>query len=133
MVGAGEYLPRAKLGQDGFHIGDGAAHPFELRVVEALAPESVAHSVIGDDASVVPLGALVQLDGVIRDGGGFELFRDTLFHVAGGLADLKQPVVRVGSDGVGVDARARLRFGREDFVNSGFIHRPPPSGGSWTR
>ena len=59
MVGAGELLPRAQLGQRGFHIRDCAGHPFELGIGETLPPQSVANSMIGDDGAVLAFGAFI--------------------------------------------------------------------------
>ncbi|WP_189343843.1 hypothetical protein, partial [Mesorhizobium sp. M8A.F.Ca.ET.218.01.1.1] len=81
MVRAGKLLARAQLGEYGFYVSDRALHPLELRIGKALAPQRVAYGMIGDDAAVIPFGALIQLDGVIRDGGCLELFGDVLLHV----------------------------------------------------
>jgi hypothetical protein len=108
VMGAGELLAGAQFGQHGFHIGDGALHPFELRVGKALALQGFAHGMIGDDAAVIAFGAFVQLDGVVGDGSGLELLGHALLHVARRLADFEQPLMRVGGNGIGIDARARF-------------------------
>ena len=84
---------------------------------------------IGEGGAVIALGQLVQLDFVILDVGGLELLGDALLHVARGLADLEQAHVRRVGNRVGVDARTRRRFRRQDFFD-GFTHRfrPRPSG-----
>jgi hypothetical protein len=57
--------------------------------------ERRAHLVVGEDRAVVALGGLVQLDGVVLDGGGLELLGDALLHVARGLPHLEETRVRL--------------------------------------
>jgi hypothetical protein len=79
--------------------------------LEALLDQRGAHIVVGEDRSVVALGGLVQLDGVVLDVCGLELLGDALLHVARGLPHLEQTRVRLVVNGVGVDARPGLRLG----------------------
>ena len=67
---------------------------------------------IGEGLAVVTLGDFLQLDFVILDVGGLELLGHALFHIARGLADLKQARVRLIVNRVGVDARTGLRLRR---------------------
>ena len=122
MVRAGELLAGAQLGEHGLHVLDRAAHPFQFGVLEALLDERCAHLVVGEDRAVVALGGLVEFDRVVLDGGGLELLGDALLHVARGLADLEQTLVRLVGNRVGVDARPGFRLGREDFLD-GLTHR----------
>ena len=117
VVRAGERLTRAQFGEDGLHVLDRAAHPLQLDVLEALLGQRCAHFMIGEDRAVVALGGFVQLDGVVLDGGGLDLFGDALLHVARRLADLQQTLVRLVVNRVGVDARPGFRLGREDFLD----------------
>ncbi|WP_425061574.1 hypothetical protein [Qipengyuania flava] len=58
-------LTAAQFGQHGFHIGQRASHPFELRIGKALALERIAHGMIGNDRTVIGFAGLVEFDGVI--------------------------------------------------------------------
>ena len=120
---AGEPLAGAQLGEHGLHVLDRAAHPLQLGVLEALLDERRAHLVVGEDCAVVALGGLVEFDRVVLDRGGLELLGDALLHVARGLADLEQTLVRLVVDRVGVDARPGLRLRREDFLDGLTHHR----------
>ena len=122
VMRAGEPLPRAQFGEHGLHVLDRAAHPFQFGVRELLPDERRAHLVVGEDGAVVALGGFVQFDLVVLDGGGLELLGDALLHVARGLPDLEETLVRLVVDRVGVDARPRFRLGREDFLD-GLTHR----------
>ena len=130
VMGAGELLARAQFGQHGFYIGDGALHPFEPRVGKSLAPQRFAHGMIGDDATVISFGPLIQLDGVVRDRCGLELLRNALFHVACRLPNLEQPSVAVCRNRVDVNTRASFWLWGEDFLDCRPIHPQPPWGGS---
>ena len=106
MVRAGEGLAGSQLREHSLHIRQCAAHPFQFRVSEFLFDERGAHFMIGEGLAVV------QFDFVILDVGGLELLGHALFHIARGLADLKQARVRLIVNRVGVDARTGLRLRR---------------------
>ena len=110
------FLPGAQFGEHGLHVLDRAAHPLQFGVLEALLDERRAHLVIGEDRAVVALGGFVQFDRVVLDGGGLELLGDALLHVARGLPDLEETLVRLVVDRVGVDARPGLRLRRVALI-----------------
>jgi len=133
VMGAGELLAGTKLRQHGFQVRDRTLHPFKLWVEKALSLQGFAHGMIGNDAAVIPLGALVQLNDVVGDSGGLELLRHPLLHVAGGLPDFQQTLMRIRRNAIGIDARARFGFRRENILDGWLIHHCPPSGGSCFR
>jgi len=126
---ANEPLPGAQLGEDGLHILERAAHPFQFGLLKALLGEGCAHVVVGEDRAAVALGRLVEFDLVVLDRGGLHLLSDALFYVARGLSYLEESLVRLVVNRVGVDARPGFRLGHKDFLD-GLIHRPHPSGES---
>ena len=56
VMRAGELLPGAQLGDHRLHIGEGALHPLQLGVLEALALQAGAHLMVGEDGAVLALG-----------------------------------------------------------------------------
>ncbi len=124
VMRAGEPLAGAQFGEHGLHVRDRAAHPLQFGVLEALLDERRAHLVVGEDRAVVALGGLVEFDRVVLDGGGLELLGDALLHVARGLPDLEETLVRLVVNRVGVDARPGFRLRRKDFLD-GLTHRRP--------
>ncbi|OQA29695.1 MAG: hypothetical protein BWY59_00135 [Verrucomicrobia bacterium ADurb.Bin345] len=125
VVRAGEIPAGAQFGEDSLHVLERAAHPLQLRVFETFPDERGADLVVGEERAVVALGGFVELDGVVLDRGRLELLGDALLHVARGLPDFEQPGVRRVGDRVSVDARPRLRLGREDLLDGRLIHRRP--------
>jgi hypothetical protein len=117
-----ELLAGAEFGKDGLHVLDRAAHPLQLDVLEALLDEGRAHVVIGDDRAVVALDGFVQHDGVVLDGGGLDLLGDPLLHVAGCLADLEEPFMRLVGNRIGIDARPDFWLRRQDVLDGGLTH-----------
>jgi hypothetical protein len=130
---AGKSLPALQFGQHRVHIGQRALHPFELRIGKAFAFQGIAHSVVGDDRSVIAFRAFIEFDGIICNRGGLQLLRHPPLHIAHRLPDFQQTLMRIVGDGVGVDARADFGLGGEDFLDCGFIQRPPPSDGPSSR
>lgn len=122
-VRAGELLPGAQLGEDGLQVLDRAAHPFQFGVLETLLGEGGPYIVVGKHRAVVALGILIEFDLVVLDRGGLELLGDALPHVPRGLAHLKQTLVRLIGNRVGVDAGPSLRLRRKDFLDGGLTHR----------
>ncbi|MCU0552456.1 MAG: hypothetical protein MUC48_24255 [Leptolyngbya sp. Prado105] len=118
VVGAGEPLACAQFCEDSLHIGNGAAHPFEFRVLESLFNQCGPHFVIGEAAAVGAIGRLIQLNAVVFDGGGFELFSDPLFDVASGLTYLEKSLVRLIVDGIGINPQPHLWLGEKDFFDA---------------
>jgi hypothetical protein len=49
VVRAAEALAGAQLGEHGLHVGDRAAHPLQLGVLEALPGQRGAHLVVAED------------------------------------------------------------------------------------
>ena len=125
MMRAGERLPGAQFGQHRLHVLHPATHPLQFSVLKALLHQGRAHVVVSEDRAVFALCGLVQLDGVVLDGGGLELLVDALFHVARCLSYLEETLVRLVANRVGVDARARRRLGGEDLLDR-LTHRPRP-------
>ena len=87
----------------------------------AFFGESRPDFMIGENRSVLALSGLVQLDRVIFDLRGLELLGDPLLHLTTRLAHLEKPRVRLVRNGVGVNARMRLRLRRKNFFN-GLTH-----------
>ena len=116
---AGEPLPGAQFRQHSFHILKRAAHPFQLRVCKTFFDERRPHLVIGKNRAVVPLGVFVDLDTVILDRRRLELLPHPLLHVACGLPDFKQTVMRLVVDRIGVDAGTSLRLRPENLLYGG--------------
>lgn len=79
VVRASEPLPGAQLGEDGLHVLERAAHPFQFGVRATILGEGGAHLVIREGRAVVALGELAQINGVVLDVGGLELLGDALF------------------------------------------------------
>ena len=69
------------------------------------------------------LGGFVELDAVVLDRSGLELFGDALADIAGGLANLEEAVVGGVGDGVGVDAGAGIGLGLQELNTGGPTHR----------
>ena len=121
VMRAGELLPGAQFGEHGLHVLDRAAHPFQFGVRELLPDECRAHLVVAEDGAVVALGGFVQFDLVVLDGGGLELLGDALLHVARCLPNLKETLVCLVVDRIGVDAWPSFRLRCEDFLDGGLL------------
>src|SRR5580658_4656421 len=109
-VRAGELPSRAQLREHGFQVLDRTAHPFKFDVLELLPDERRADLVIGEDGAVVALGGFVQLDLVVLDSGGFELFTDALLHIARRLPNLEEALMRFVNNRISVDAGPGFRL-----------------------
>ena len=110
---------------DGQRVGiteDEAESEGLAALVEALL-ELTTHTITVAGIDFVVSGAHAPREASLR-----ELFGDALLHIARGLPDLQQPVMRIGGDGIGIYARARIRLRREDFRDGGLIHHLPPTG-----
>src|SRR2546427_11327704 len=103
-----EFLPGAQLSEYGANVLEGAPHPFQFVVREALADQRRAHLMVRDERAVRTLSAFVQLDLEVFDGGCLELFGDASLDVARRLPDFEKTVVRLVGYRVGVDARPSL-------------------------
>src|SRR5437870_13614864 len=75
------------------------------------------------DRAVVTLRAFVQLDLVVLDDGGLQLFGDALLDIARSLPNFEEIFVRLVVDRVGVDARPGLWLRRKDLLDGGLIRR----------
>lgn len=113
----GELLPGAQLGQDGLHVRSRTAHPFELGVLEFLLLERCPHLVIAEDAAIVALSRLVEFYAKVLDRRGLQLLGNALLCVARRLPDLEETLMRRIVDGIGIDARPRLRLRRKNVVD----------------
>ena len=49
VVGSAIQLPCSQFGENGFHVLERAAHPFQFGVLEALAFQSITDIVVGKD------------------------------------------------------------------------------------
>jgi hypothetical protein len=121
VVRAAEGLAGAQLGQHGAHIGHvqriHSSATFSKPFLTSAARTSWSLKICRRRAR-----RLVQFDGEVLDGGRLELLGHALLHVARGLAHLELARVRRIGNGVGVDARAGLGLGGEDFLD-GLTHR----------
>ncbi len=120
---AGEVLPRPQLGQNSLQVLQRATHPLQVRVLKLLPAERVAHLVITKNGPVITFGWLVQLDLVILDHRGLQLFRHALLHIARCLPDLEKPLVRLVVNRIRVDSRPSHWLRRQDFRDGGLTHR----------
>src|SRR5947209_2667572 len=114
---ASEALSRAQFRKHSPDVLDRTAHPFQFGVLEAPLDKRRAHLMVAEQGAVIALGGFIQLYGVVLDGGGLDLFGNTLLHVPCSLTDLEEPTVRTVVDRVGVDARPNSRLRRKDFLD----------------
>ena len=65
VVGAGERLTGAQLGDRDLDVDRFALHPLQVDLREPLGFQSGADLVVGEDGSVVALGELIKVDRVV--------------------------------------------------------------------
>jgi hypothetical protein len=133
VVRAGECLSRAQFSDGGLHVGDGAVHPFELDVREALGDKPRTNVVVSEQGPVVTLGRLVELDSVVLDSRRLELLLDARPDSPGRLTDLELPSVRLVVNRVRVDPQPRFGTLGKQLLDWTISHRQDPSSGQSTR
>lgn len=131
-MGARQRLAGTQLLDRCEHILGGAAHPFELDVLEPLRLQPFSDRAVTEERPVITVGRLVDLQHVLELRLPVRLL-DADVHVLRRLADLKTPRVLLNvrrrpcvdpKPGVGA-------FGKKLVNRSG--HRLHPSAGSSTR